>query len=468
MSDLGTMKSVLDRILSKADKLGVSYADARYQRYDYETVDVENKALKSYSSRRLSGVGIRVAVKGAMGFASTSDLSQRSLESALDSAVKAARAVGDREPALGPSKVNEAEVKLPIKVDPMDVSPEDKVSIALETNKAAWVSDEVKNAITRLGLEKDYRLFISSEEADVSVEKTTVGFSHSSVARVDGVMESVGHSDSLCAGFEFIQSKDWNAFAKEISELAMEAAGSKTPPPGTYPVVVDPPTVGLLLHEAFGHASEGDLVYSGESVLAERLGEQVASEFVTIVDKGVVKGGYFLPFDDEGNRKERVNTVDNGILKGYLHNKKSSSQLGVESTGNGRAQDFENVPIVRQTNTYMEPRDHTLEDLIEDIDFGVYLRGKGAQGGQVSPGMGTFTFGVGPSKIIRNGELAETVRGVIISGLILETLKTIDAVGKDFEMTTDVFGSCGKGNQRARTGMGGPHIRVRKMTVGGR
>ena len=460
--------SDLEKILDRAVRLGASYADARYQRYDYELITVENKALKSYSSRSLSGLGIRVAVKGSKGFASTSDLSLRGVEEALENAIKAARSIKSEKETIGEAKVNEADVKLSIKTDPIDVPPEEKVSITLDANKAAWISDEIKSGVTRLGLSKDSRSFISTEGADVNVETTLVGLGHESVSRVDGVMERVRHGESLCAGFEFIESKDWNSFTADISELAIEAAGSKTPPPGTYPVVVDPLVVGLVLHEAFGHASEGDLVFTGDSVLNKRLGDQLASEAVTIIDEGIVEGGYYYPFDDEGIRKERTVIVEEGVLKNYIHDRNSASRLGAESTGNGRAQDFENIPITRQTNYYMQPRDHKFEELIEDIDFGIYLRGKGAGGGQVEPGMGTFTFGVGPSQIIRDGELAETVRGVVISGLILETLKTVDAIGADLSISTSVFGGCGKMGQMVRVGDGGPHIRVRKMTVGGR
>lgn len=460
--------SDLEKILDRALDLGASYADARYQRYDYELITVENKALKSYSSRRLSGLGIRVAVKGSKGFASTSDFGRKGVEEALNNAIKAARSIKSEKETLGEVKVNEADVKLSIKTDLMDVPPEEKVSITLDANKAAWISDEIKSGVTRLGLSKDSRSFISTEGADVNVETTLVGLGHESVSRVDGVMERVRHGESLCAGFEFIESKDWNSFTADISEIAIEAAGSKTPPPGTYPVVVDPLVVGLVLHEAFGHASEGDLVFTGDSVLNKRLGDQLASEAVTIIDEGIVEGGYYYPFDDEGIRKERTVIVEEGVLKNYIHDRNSASRLDAESTGNGRAQDFENIPITRQTNYYMQPRDHKFEELIEDIDFGIYLRGKGAGGGQVEPGMGTFTFGVGPSQIIRDGELAETVRGVVISGLILETLKTVDAIGADLSISTSVFGGCGKMGQMVRVGDGGPHIRVRKMTVGGR
>ena len=115
----------------------------------------------------------------------------------------------------------------------------------------------------------------------------------------------------------------------------------------------------------------------------------------------------------------------------------------------------------------MKPGDMSFEELIEDIDYGFYIKGRGATGGQVDTGMGTFTFSVGPSYIIEKGKLKELVRGVTISGLILETLKTIDGVGKDFQVRTSVFGGCGKSGQMVRVGDGGPHVRVRKMTVGG-
>lgn len=458
----------LEGIVQKALKRGVSYADVRFQSYDSELVSVENKVLESYSSRRLSGFGIRVSANGAIGFASSSDSSPEKIEKTLENAIRAAKAVKSKKLTFGDATINEAKVKSRVKINPVDASSEEKVALTLDANKAAWINDKIKSCSTRLGLSMDYRWFLSSEGAETSVETTMVGLMHVSVAQVNGVMEWVPHSESMCAGFEFIKSRDWNSFAKSVSELAIEAVSSKTPPPGTYPVVVDPDIVGVLLHEAFGHASEGDLVSSGESVLGGRLGSALASESVTIFDEGVVEGGYYCPFDDEGVKKEKTPIVENGVLKNFIHDRGSASDLNAKPTGNGRAQDFENLPIVRQTNYIMQRSDFKFDELIENIDSGVYVKGKGSTGGEVEVGMGTFTFGVGPSTMIRQGELAETVRGVVISGSILDTLKTVDAVGEDLEVRTSVFGGCGKSGQRASVGFGGPHIRVLKMTVGGR
>jgi TldD protein len=455
------------RVLDKALASGATYADVRCQTQDSESINVENKTLKSYSSRKLSGFGVRVVVNGAVGYASSSDESSESLQRTLENSIKAAKSIGNREKPFDVAEVNEANAKSPFKDDPLDVSPEEKVSIALEANKAAWIGDEIKNVITMYGLVRDHRRFMSTEGADVNVETTLIGFGVVSVAQVNGVMEYVPDFKSECKGFEFIESGDWNRFAVETSKLAVEVAKAKTAPAGTYTVVVDPEVLGVLLHEAFGHASEGDLVFTGASVLKDKLGARIADKCVTVIDEGVIEGGFYFPYDDEGIRKDKTVVVEDGVLKNYLLDRTSALQAKAESTGNGRAQDFENLPIVRQTNYYVQPRDYRFEELTEDVDFGLYVGGRGLKGGQVESGMGTFTFGVGPSKIIRNGELTDTARGVVISGSILDTLKTLDAVGRDLKVTTMVFGGCGKMSQRAFVGDGGPQVRIRKMTVGG-
>jgi len=115
----------------------------------------------------------------------------------------------------------------------------------------------------------------------------------------------------------------------------------------------------------------------------------------------------------------------------------------------------------------MLPGDAKPEELFEDVKHGVYIRGRGALGGEVNPAMGTFTFIAGPSYMIENGEVKGMVRGVMLSGMILETLKNVDMVANDLKVRTSVFGGCGKGGQMVRVGDGGPHVRVSRITIGG-
>jgi TldD protein len=310
------------------------------------------------------------------------------------------------------------------------------------------------------------RLFASSEGAYVETDVRMVGFAHSAIASAYGILEYVSDSRSQCAGFEFISGADWSDFARKVAETSIKAVKAPSLKPGKYTVVADQDLVGLILHEALGHAAEGDLVSAGESILAGKVGHIVGSKFVTIIDEGVVNGGYYLPYDDEGTEKGRCIVVEGGILKGYLHSRLTANKLGERPTGNARSQDFGHFPMVRQTNFYMDRGDACLEELLDGIKEGIYLRGTGARGGQVDVGQGTFTLRAGPSYIIRGGELSEMVRGVSVSGMVLEALKRVSAVGRDLLVKTSIFGGCGKGEQRVLVGYGGPHVRVEQMSVG--
>ena len=457
-------QQLLDKALSK----GASYADFRYQVVSSEQIRVENKELEGYQSRNFGGIGIQVVVDGAVGFASTSDLSKVKLEETLGTAYKLAKAFKSNKGNFADTKIAKLVEKFPIKVDPMDISPEEKVKLLLETNKATYTSDEIKNVITVFGTGVDHRYFLSSEGSETEIAVPSIGLVQVTIAMANGKMEAVNHGEGACAGYELIQKNDWNQFAVDLAELAVRNVKADAPPAGTYPVVVDPHLVGILTHEAFGHAAEADLVYTGLSTLKDRLGEQLCSEQVTIIDEGVVKGGYYIPFDDEGTPKGKTAVVDKGVLKSYIHDRNSAQELSVEPSGNSRAQDFQNQTLVRMTNTYIDQGTYKFDELLEGVKEGVYIKRKGSGGGQVEVGMGTFTFNGGESFMIRNGELAEPVRGVVISGAILDTLKTVDAVGNDLELATSYFGACGKGGQAAKVGYGGPHIRVQEMTVGGK
>jgi len=458
-------KDLLEEGLRYIEKLNVKYGDLRYQEYEYETIYVEDGGLREYSKIVRRGIGVRIFNNGSWGFSSTNILDINMLQKAIDKAYSMTKTFrGSKD--ISERKTVREKIESLYKKDPFEISPEEKIKIATEANKSSMISG-IRSVVTRLGLQKDKRIILTLDGADIEIKTTFVGLSHLSVAYENGKIERVFDQKSKVAGWEFIEKEDWNSFTKDLSELAVKAVRAPMPKAGRFKVVADPDLIGLILHEAFGHASEGDLVSSGTSILKNKIGEKVASEFVTIIDEGVVEGGYFVPYDDEGNKKKRTVVVEKGVLKGYLTHLTSAKELGIEISGNGRAQDFENPPIVRQTNFYMLPGDQSFEELIEDIDEGYYLLGRGAGGGQVDTGAGTFTFAVGPSYRIEKGEIKELVRSTVVSGFILDTLKEVDGVGKDLKIETSVFGGCGKDGQMVRVGHGGPHVRIRNILVGG-
>ncbi len=464
------MDDLLRYLTNRAVDLGAEYADSRFQDIRQTLIIAENGSLRSYESDRSIGIGIRVLVDGACGIASSTVLRKDALRQKVSEAIRLAKASRKFSTSIQLAKVKpvEATMELPVKTDPDDVPPDVKIKVLLEANKSAVTGAEIKNSMSRLGFLHDVRMFVSSEGTKVKTDITTSGFSQISVAAANGSMERVPEQRSQCAGYEFIEGGDWNTFATEVSQLASKVVVAPMPPAGTYPAILDPELIGLFLHEALGHASEGDLVASKESVLEGRLGDSIASESVTIHDDGKIQGGYVVPFDDEGVPKTKTTVVEKGRLRGFLLSRDTARELGLEPTGNARAQNFEHKPIVRMTNVYMEPGELSFEELVRDIDYGFYIRGRGSLGGQVDVGGGTFTFRAGPSYLIEKGELKHMVRAVTLAGKILETLRTIDAVGKDFIVTTSVFGGCGKDGQMAKVGDGGPHVRLGKLTIGGR
>ncbi len=461
--DLG--RDILDIALSR----GASEAVIRLQDKVYEQIVFDGGIIRSYGYSRVSGVGIRVVVDGGIGYSYTTSFDRNNILSAIDRAVAQAKAMSRYGYIKTLSMVNGIRTRYSteVRINPLDVDPSKKIELISKLNRDSMSREGIVSAITRYGFERDRRVIVSSYGAEAESDISIIGISHMAIARTGDAMERVYDQKTFVGGYEYIEKFDWNRFVEEIDRLAISASRASTPSPGTYIAVIDNALVGLLLHEAFGHASEGDHVVSNSSVLINKIGEKVASEIVTIYDDGIVEGGYPVPFDDEGIAKSRTIVVENGVLKHYLNNRYTSYELKQSITGNARAQDITFDSIVRQTNFYLAPGDAKVEELFEGISMGIYLRGRGAMGGEVDPAMGTFTFSIGPSYIIRNGEIGEIVRGVTVSGNILEVLREVDMVANDLNITTNVFGGCGKEGQLVHVGDGGPHIRIRKIVVGG-
>jgi TldD protein len=228
---------------------------------------------------------------------------------------------------------------------------------------------------------------------------------------------------------------------------------------GFCDVVLEDRIVGILAHEAVGHTAEADLVHSG-SYLTDKLGQKISTDKITLVDDGRFPSGFgTMKYDDEGTPTEKTIIIEKGVVKGFMHSRETALEFGVSPTGNARAWSFEYDPIIRMRNTYIEPRDETLEELLKDIKDGYFLRGAGD--GQADSN-GEFMFGTQEAVKIKNGELKESYRGATISGNAFDVLKNVNGVGKDLKIN---IGMCGK-EQTNYVGMGGPHLRT-KVLVGG-
>ena len=272
--------------------------------------------------------------------------------------------------------------------------------------------------------------------------------------------EAVGGGKGLEIFDEFPPEK----VATIAVERGLKALKSEWVEAGVMSVVISSDAGGTIIHEAVGHGLEGDLAYNNLSVYSDKIGEKVAGELVTIVDDATLAGyrGSFR-YDDEGTSSKRTILIENGVLKGYMTDLFYSEKLGLEPTGNGRRESYRFMPIVRMTNTFMMPGKNKVSDIINAVDKGLYVMKMG--GGEVNTVSGDFVFEVMEAHMIRNGEIAEPVRGATLIGNGPEVLKMVEMVGDDIGFSV---GTCGKDGQGVPVTDGMPSVLISRLTVGGR
>lgn len=457
-------EDLANRALAAASKWGASFAELRFEDSVRELIVYVNGRVVSQSYQRLRGAGVRVLLRGSFGFASTHDLSLGGLTSAVEEAVKAARAIGEGGKRVsGEVKTGRYPVSSVVK-HPSEVGVEEKLELVKRAYEAAK-SGGASSVTVRFGAYYGSIELYTSEGVRVASERLLTGLSTSAVLREGG---SVGDGFETCGssrGLEAYAGENApEAIAERALSMARDSLKARRPPAGELAVITRPELTGVFAHESFGHLTEGEGIYTGVSPLAGRLGEKIASDAVTIIDAGVdERGGVFLPVDDEGIPTTRTVLVERGLLMGYLHSRETAALLGMAPTGNGRAQDFQHEPIVRMRNTFFEAGDWSEEEIIRDTRFGLLL--DKPRGGQVEED-GTFTFNASIGYIVENGEVKEPVKDVVLAGNILEMLKHVDAASKTVSIFTSPFGGCGKMGQMVHVGDGGPTLRT-KLLVGG-
>ena len=237
--------------------------------------------------------------------------------------------------------------------------------------------------------------------------------------------------------------------------LKLEA---KPAPSGEMPVVLGNGWAGVILHEAVGHGLEGDFNRKGSSAFSGKIGQQVASKGVTVIDEGCIsdrRGS--MNIDDEGNPSSRTVLIEDGILKGYLFDELNARLMNIQSTGNGRRESYASNPIPRMTNTYMLGGKHTPEEIIASVEYGLFA--ENFEGGQVDITSGQFVFNASVAWVIEKGKLAYPVKGCALVGNGPECLQHVTMIGNDLALDSGV-GVCGKDGQSVPVGVGQPTMRL--------
>jgi TldD protein len=459
------LKDVLIKVINGAtQKFGAEYVEVRAQKLFKTMLTLKEGRIEAAKQGIENGAALRVLVKGAWGFASVGALDVKTLTEAVSDACKMAKAASLRIKTpikLVETKAVEDKVTVKPRKDPSKISVEDKISMTLTmNNKILGYDNRVKSCtIDYLDL-TGTNYFMNNEGTYIEQDKLYVWSRIIATATEADIFTFSREEIGSTSGYEIFDVETPEIVGERAAKRAIEQLKAKPPKGGTFPVVLGPNVVGVFVHEAFGHLSEADLTLSG-SVLSDKLGKKTASDIVTFYDDGTINGAFgSFKYDDEGVPAQKTLLVKDGVVVGLMHNRETAQKFNTKPTGNARAEDFRVEPIIRMRNTFMEPKDRSFEELIENIRFGYYF--ESFRGGQANLD-GTFQVGIQEAYEIVDGELGEPVRNASISGNTLETLLKVDAVGKDFELWP---GRCGKG-QTAFICDGGPHIRVKEVLVGG-
>ncbi len=459
------MEDVLANINGVAvQKFGAEYAETRAQKLYKTMLTLKEGRVEAAKQGIENGVALRVLVNGAWGFASVGSLDAEALVSAVSDACKMAKTASLRLKTpikLAETKTVEDRVQVKPKKNPAKIPMEDKINTALTVNKATLGYDKRIKGCTIDYLDlTGTNYFSNSEGTRIEQDKLYVWSRITATAGSKGVFTFSREEIGSTAGYEVFDVDTPEMIGEKVAKRAIEQLGAKSPKGGKSQVVLGPNVVGVFVHEAFGHLAEADLALSG-GLLQNNLGKKIGSDVVTFYDDGTIDGAFgSFKYDDEGVPTQKTLLIKDGVVTGLMHNRETAQNFNAAPTGNARAEDFRVEPIIRMRNTFMAPRDYSLEELVEDISSGYYF--KSFRGGQANLD-GTFQVGIQEAYEIVNGEIGEPVCNASISGNTLETLFKVDAVGKDFELWP---GRCGKG-QTAFICDGGPHIRVKEVIVGG-
>ncbi len=451
------MRNEIECALKEHD---ADYIEIRIEEGNGTRIQYRDQHIEDIGRTTSCGGNVRALVKGGWGFVSFNSLDNLWDKAAL--AVKQARMVSHGEAQLAPVEPIEDRVDYQVGKNPANITVPEKKKLLDEYNDVIWSTPKVQSSSINYGDSSKKVIFANSEGTYIEQIKPDVILRLAAVAR-DGANVQQSHL-SLGSKGEFKSVEGLHENVREMAKRAVEFLSAPRITGGEYTVVCDPVLAGVFTHEAFGHLSESDHVYENDQLKEIMvLGKRFGGNHLTIVDGATVpglRGSY--KYDDEGTPASRSYLIKEGILVGRLHSRETAAKMGEQLTGNARAIDYLFQPIVRMTNTFIEPGETSFEDMISDIKEGVYA--KNWYGGMTS--MEMFTFSAGEAYMIRNGKIAELIRPVVLTGNVFTTLGNIDAIGNDLEMNEG--GGCGKGGQSPLpVSNGSPHIRIRQCLVGG-
>jgi TldD protein len=466
--------------IEAATSAGAEYADARVVLKRDQLVATKNGTVDRMADAESEGIGVRVLVNGAWGFACDRRLTEEGARNAATRAASFARAAAGRHARmLAPVEPHTARYESAVEQDPFAVSLADKVDLCLRTDAALTGPDVVVRQVM-VRARREHKLLLSSDGTEVEQILTESGAGMDCAAARDDVFQlrsyPSAHVGSSCqSGWEYVEGLRLVDEAPRVAEQAAALVRASPCPSGITDVVLDADQVALQVHESVGHPTELDRVYGTEASYAgtsflkpDDLGSlRYGSEHMNITADPTTTGGLgSFAFDDEGVPAQRTPVVERGRLTGFLTSRETAARIGAGNGGSMRADSWNRMPLVRMTNLHIEPGEGSVEDLIAGVDDGLYMETN--RSWSIDDKRLNFQFGTQIAWEIKNGKLGRMLRDATYTGITPEFWGTLDAVAGPDEWKLYGLTNCGKGQpgQSAHVSHGAAPARFRKVQVG--
>ena len=465
-SRFGITERDLESYLSEALSAGGEYADLYFEYLATSSIGIDEGIVKSASQGVELGVGVRVLIGERTGYAYSDDLSPDKIRKAARVAARIAK---------GPSTIVKTGFEeahkhnlYPMLQSPHETGLAERVDLVKRADSAARAYDKRIFQVQASYADSVREVLVATSDGRLSFDRQPMARLNVMVlAREDGGVPQPGHAGGggrVALDF-FLGEKSPEYFAREAGRQAIVQLSAVESPAGEMTVVLGPGWPGILLHEAVGHGLEADFNRKGVSAFSGRIGQQVASPLCTVIDDGSMgsrRGS--LNVDDEGTPTQRNVLIENGVLRGYLQDQLAARLMKSASTGSGRRESYQHIPMPRMTNTYMLAGESDPADIVRSVSKGVYCSAFG--GGSVDITSGNFVFSATESYLIEDGKLTRPLRGASLIGNGPEALKYVSMVGNDLKLDEGI-GICVKEGQNIPVGVGIPTVKIDRMTVGG-
>ncbi len=425
----------------------------------------EDNRIEKVISGLDCGAGVRVLFGRRTAYAYSNEVTTSSLLELADAVSQASAGSGGQ---AGPQVINLSKKKpvvdFVIRRAPETTATARKVALVNSANTAARAVDPRIRQVLATYRENRQQVIIVNSEGFIAEDDRRYLTAMVHVVATDGDVIQTGYEPvGGIMGMELFELNPLDQAAERAARRSLLMLSARKAPAGRMPVVLSSEAGGTMIHEAVGHGLEADLAQSGLSVYSGKIGEQIASPLITVLDDATLPGrrGSFR-FDDEGTDSERTVLVDKGTLRTFMYDRLTALKDGVRSTGNGRRESYKHRPIPRMTNTMIAPGASNPEDILRATPRGLFVKKMG--GGQVNTVNGDFVFEVSEGYLIENGRLGEPVRGATLTGNGPQVLMSIDMVASDLGFS---IGTCGKDGQGSPVSDAQPTLRIPEITVGG-